>query len=106
MEFTVFKKKVTPKNGNKPFTKYVTTLTNKVTGEKVYCDVHFPDDVAKPSKFPCVLTVDKANANLSHKTFHKGEVREDGTSAEYTVNNLWVNAFTESEYTDTSLDEF
>lgn len=95
----VFKKKVTPKNGNKPFNKYITTLHNR-NGEPVYCDVHFTGDAGTPTKFPCNIEFRKQDANLQTRTIN------EGTENERTVHNLWISRFKESEYIDSSLDEF
>lgn len=94
----IFKKTVTPKNGNKPFTKLITTLTDK-EGNKIYCDVHFTDD-CKPHYFPCTIEFTKGQANISTKTIHRGQDNE------YTVNNLWVNDCVAREFEDHSLDDF
>lgn len=105
MIFTVFRKKVTPKNGNKPFNKYVTTLTDK-DGEKTYCDVMFDETISKPSEFPCVVEVEKKNANLSTKTRDYTD-EKTGETKTYTRNTLWIKAIKNvSEYVDTSLDNF
>lgn len=105
MTITIFRKKVTPHNGNKPFNKYVTTLTNKA-GEKVYADVMFEDGCTKPADFPCVIEIEKKNANLSSKT---REYTDDltGETKEFTRNTLWVKDIKAvHEYVDTSLDDF
>lgn len=98
MQTAIFKKKVTPRNGNKPFTKFITTLHNK-DGEPVYCDVHFSEEYGQPKNFPCMITFDKSTANLQTRTLNKGKENER------IIHNLWINQFTESEYIDHSLDD-
>lgn len=104
MIITVFKKKVTPKNGNKPFNKYITTLTNK-QGESIYTEIRFADGVTIPSTFPCVVEIEKSKANLSTKT--NKVTNEQGEEKEFTRHTLWVNEIKSvSEYIDHSLDDF
>lgn len=98
MKTTVFRKKVTPRNGNNVFYKYVTTLTSK-KNDKVYCDVHFENNNI-PKNFPCIVEFDKKDANISHRTINKG------TENERVINNLWIKDYIESEYIDESLDDF
>lgn len=105
MTITVFRKKVTPKNGNKPFNKYVTTLTKK-DGTSVYADVMFEESVTVPTVFPTVLDVDKKNANLSTK---RGSYTDEKTAEvkEIERHTLWIKAINKvSEYIDKSLDDF
>lgn len=105
MTITLFRKKVTPKNGNKPFNKYITTLTNK-QGENIYCDVRFQEGVQIPSDFPCVIEIAKNKANLSTKN---NTVTDEKTGEEksYTRHTLWVNEIASvGEYVDHSLDDF
>lgn len=104
MTLTVFRKKVTPKNGNKPFNKYITTLTNK-SGENIYTEIRFNDGCEIPKEFPCVIDVDKKKANLSTK--HNKVVDDDGNEKVYTRYTLWINEIQKiSEYIDHSLDDF
>lgn len=105
MKITVFRKKVTPRNGNNPFNKYVTTLVNK-EGENVYADVVFEDGVKIPDNFPVVLEIEKRNANLNTKQIpFKDE--KTGEEKEFTRRTLWIKAISGmSEYIDTSLDDF
>lgn len=104
MKATIFKKKVTPRNGNKPFNKYVTTLVKK-TGDKVYCDVMFEDGVTIPATFPAVVTIEKTDANLSTRV--NTYVDDDGNEKEFTRNTLWVKKIKKVEpFVDTSLDDF
>lgn len=104
MTITLFRKKVTPKNGNKPFNKYITTLTNK-QGENVYCDVRFNDGVDIPKQFPCIIEVDKKNANMSTK--NNTVTNEQGEEKTYTRHTLWINEIKKvSPYVDHSLDDF
>lgn len=104
MTITLFRKKVTPKNGNKPFNKYITTLTNK-QGENVYCDVRFNDGVDLPKEFPCIIEIDKKNANMSIK--NNTVTDEQGEEKTYIRHTLWINAIKKvSPYIDHSLDDF
>lgn len=105
MKISVFRRKITPKNGNKTFTKYVTTLTNK-QGDNLYCDVVFSEGIATPNTFPCVVEFNKEKANLSRK---KKEYTDNNTGErkEYVRNTLWINEISNvSEYVDHSLDDF
>lgn len=105
MQITVFRKKVTPRNGNKPFFKYVTTMTKK-DGEKVYADVMFEDGVTIPSTFPCVIDLDKKQANLNSKDIDYTD-EKTGEEKNFIRNTLWVKGYNNiSEYIDTSLDDF
>lgn len=105
MQITVFRKKVTPRNGNKPFNKYVTTLVNK-EGKNVYTDVVFEDGVKIPDNFPVVLEIEKKSANLNIKRIpYKNE--KTGEEKEFTRRTLWIKAISgTSEYVDNSLDDF
>lgn len=104
MIITLFRKKVTPKNGNKPFNKYITTLTNK-QGENIYCDVRFAETVSIPNTFPCVVEVEKNKANLSTK--NNTVIDEQGEEKTYTRHTLWINEIISvREYVDHSLDDF
>lgn len=104
MTLTVFRKKVTPKNGNKPFNKYITTLTNK-NGETFYTEVRFADGCTIPKEFPCVVDIDKKKANFTTK--HNTVTDENGEEKTYTRYTLWVNEISKvSEYVDHSLDDF
>lgn len=104
MKFTIFRKKVTPKNGNQQFYKYVTTLTSK-TGEAFYCDVRFTNDCQIPAKFPVIVITDKRNANLTKKPYTY--TNNDGQEVEAQRYTLWVSAIDSTEeYIDSSLDDF
>lgn len=105
MKISVFKRKITPKNGNKTFTKYVTTLTNK-QGEKIYCDVVFSEGIATPNTFPCNIEFEKTKANLSRKVKNYTD-KDTGEIKEYTRNTLWINEISNvTDYIDHSLDDF
>lgn len=105
MKITVFTKQGKKKDGT-PFKKYVTTLTRKSTGEKVYADVRFPEDSLNAYQmktgvvisFPAIIEF-KGNMTESHTT------AEDGK--EYTNHFVWVKEIVSDEpYVDTSLDDF
>lgn len=104
MIITVFRKKITPKNGSKSFNKYVTVLTDK-DGNTYYCDVKFRESVTKPQEFPCNVEIDKSHANF---TSRKQIVTDsDGNDKEYTRNTLWINEIANiTPYIDHSLDNF
>lgn len=105
MKINVFKKKVTPKNGNKQFIKYVTTMVKK-DGTNVYCDVSFGEGVDIPKEFPCVVVFDRTKANLSAKKRDYTD-KETGEIKEYTRRTLWINEIQAVEnYIDHSLDDF
>lgn len=104
MNLTVFRKKVTPKNGNNPFNKYVTTITDR-DGNNYYCEVKFREGLNVPNTFPCIVVVDKSHMNMTRKV---NVVTDDnGDTKEYQRNTLWVNAIDGiEEYVDHSLDNF
>lgn len=104
MRITVFKKKVTPRNGNKPFYKYVTTLTKK-DGTRTYCDVKFDAKVSIPAEFPVVIEFNKNKANMSYTNFAYTD--SDGNEKTGTRYSLWVTEIENLyEYVDNSLDDF
>lgn len=100
MEITIFKKMVKTKAG-KSFFSYVTKLV-KNDGTEVYCSVKFREGVIIPEEFPCILKVEKSDANLSSKRI----TLQDG--GEYERHILWVSGYTNSgkKYVDHSLDDF
>ena len=104
MKIAVFAKRKTKNDEKKtPFYIYLSSLTNKETGETMPVRVKFRDECGKPdpSKCPMFITFDKKNANLQLETY----VTDDGE--ERTVRNLWIAKWTNAgEYVDTSLDEF
>lgn len=102
MEITIFAKKRTTRDG-KTFYTYLSTLTSKSTGETFPVQVKFRESAGKlpdPHTCPCVIHVDKENANLSTKKYEvDGETQER--------KELWVSAFEDvGAWVDTSLDDF
>lgn len=105
MKITVFSK-TGKKHDGTTFKKYVTTVTKKSTGEKVYCDVKFPDDVLNKYQmetgnvvtFPVEMDFN-GNMTERHNTYNDGK--------EYTNHYIWVKEILNVEpYIDTSLDDF
>lgn len=99
MKINVFEKHVQPRNGNKGFTKFITTLTNK-NGERIYADVRFAKGCKEPSIFPCAIDFDKHNANLSKRVVYKG------TDHEKEAYTIWIKEYREELYEDDSLNDF
>lgn len=104
MKASIFRKKVTPRNGSKTFYKYVTSLPTK-EGDIVYCDVVLDDDI-EIEKFPITVTFSKSNANLRTKHYNvKNSVT--GELEERSRYILYLKAIDNTEpYIDTSLDKF
>lgn len=100
MKLTVFSKTMKSKEDRK-FKVYLTRLRKK-DGEEVPVRVSWAEGVVIPATFPCVILVDKKDANLSTKSYKDSEGNQ-GVS--YT---LWVNDYKPSgeEYVDHSLDDF
>lgn len=102
MEFAVFAKRAQTKEG-KVFYNYLTTLTNKNTGEDVVVRVKFRDNCGapKPESCPRNIIVDKRNANMTTKEINK----DDGTSI--LTRTMWVSAWDDgAPYVDHSMDEY
>lgn len=104
MKIAIFAKRKTKNDEKKtPFYIYLSSLTNKETGEVMPVRVKFRDECGKPdpNKCPMFIQFDKKNANLQLETY----VTDDGE--ERTVRNLWIAKWDNAgEYVDTSLDEF
>lgn len=100
MKLTIFSKSMKSKEDRK-FKVYLTRLRNK-NGEEVSVRVAWAEGVVIPAQFPCIILVDKKDANLSTRTYKS----EDGSTG--TSHTLWVNAYTPTteEYVDHSLDEY
>lgn len=105
MRIDVFKKTKTTKKG-KNFDIYVSKLTNKKTGEKLYVQVKFVGEAQTAfsnSKlgYPLTIEFDKANANLSTE-----EITTDSGET-FIRHNLWITKLNNIEqYVDTSLTDF
>lgn len=100
MRITVFERTVKAQNGS-TFPVYSTKLVNRVTGEEIYPRVRFQKVAGIPDAFPCIIDVEKGDANLAKRTWEaKGK-----SGINYT---LWVKAWKDSgeEYVDHSLDAF
>ena len=99
MEITLFSKTKQTKEGTK-FTAYIGRM-KKRDGTEVTAGVHFKD-ITAPKNCPCIIIVDKKNANLQHHDY----VREDsGEMATYY--DLWITEWSAGpEYVDHSLDDF
>ena len=102
MKIDVFGKKRTTKDGKK-FYIYSTKLKKK-DGTEVYTQVKFREECGNPKKVPCTIEFDKKNANYSEHN----EIYADAEGN--IVNNirreLWISNYTESDYIDTSMDDF
>lgn len=103
MLVTVFAKKKTTKDG-KPFVAYVAKLTKK-DGSEITAGVRFREECGAPQLAECPLNIefDKADANMSTRTYVREDTGEDATA--YT---LWISGWTRSAevYADHSLDDF
>lgn len=111
MKLNIFGKKGTSKDG-RAFPIYLSTLTKK-DGSEIKVSVKFRQDAKQPelSECPCIIEVDKKNANLTVKEIkdpETGEFLYDETSGEVkTSKTLWVSAWKMvGPYVDHSLDDF
>lgn len=100
MRLEVFGKQRTNKDG-KPFTTYLSRITNMKTGEIYPVQIKFRTGVEVPKELPIVANIDKKNANLVKEEW-ENEKGETGVK-----NILWVSAVKSYEdYIDHSLDDF
>lgn len=100
MRLEVFGKQRTNKDG-KPFTTYLSRITNMKTGEIISVQIKFRTGVEVPKELPIVVNIEKKNANLVKENWEneKGE-----TGVKYV---LWISAVASYEdYIDNSLDDF
>lgn len=111
MKLNIFGKKGTSKDG-RAFPIYLSTLTKK-DGTEIKVSVKFRQDAKQPelADCPCVIEVDKKNANLTIKEIkdaETGELLYDETTGEVkTSKTLWVAAWKMvGPYVDHSLDDF
>ena len=111
MKLNIFGKKGTSKDG-RAFPIYLSTLTKK-DGSEIKVSVKFRQDAKQPelSECPCIIEVDKKNANLTVKDIkdpETGEYLYDEASGEVkTSKTLWVSAWKMvGPYVDHSLDDF
>lgn len=100
MRLEVFGKQRTNKDG-KPFTTYLSRITNMKTGEIISVQIKFRTGVEVPKELPIVAIVEKKNANLVKEEWEN----EKGVTGVKHV--LWVSAVTSYEdYIDHTLDDF
>lgn len=100
MRLEVFGKQRTNKDG-KPFTTYLSRITNMKTGEVISVQIKFRTGVEVPKELPIVANIEKKNANLAKENWEN----EDGETG--VKNVLWVSAVTSyEEYIDHTLDDF
>lgn len=97
---------MTSKDGKKSFYNYFGKIVK--AGEPLTVTVKFKECCGLPSTVPCVISFDKKDASLSEKMEKYTELdSETGLEVEKEVlrRTLWIGAYTESEYIDTSLDD-
>ena len=103
MEITIFAKKRKNKEG-RDFYSFLTTLTNKKTGEQETMQVRFREACGNPDPkdCPCNIKVEKGDCNIAVRTY----IREDtGEICEAKV--LWITKWIKgSAYVDTSMDDY
>ena len=100
MRLEVFGKQRTNKDG-KPFTTYLSRITNMKTGEIVPVQIKFRTGVELPKELPIIANIEKKNANLVKEDW-ENEKGETGVK-----NIMWVSAVTSyEEYIDHTLDDF
>ena len=100
MRLEVFGKQRTNKDG-KPFTTYLSRITNMKTGEVISVQIKFRTGVEVPKELPIVANIEKKNANLIKENWEN----EDGETGVKHV--LWVSTVASyEEYIDHSLDDF
>lgn len=100
MEITIFSKQAVSKDG-KPFTRFLTTLTKKATGEAVTMGVKFRKDAGQPDACPCNIIVEKAGVNISYRN----TTDKNGEPVQYPT--LWVSKWMPGgPYEDHSTDEY
>lgn len=100
MRLEVFGKQRTNKDG-KPFTTYLSRITNMKTGEIIPVQIKFRTGVEVPKELPIVANIEKKNANLVKESWEN----ENGETGVKHV--LWVSKVTSYEdYIDHTLDDF
>lgn len=100
MRLEVFGKTRTNKDG-KPFTTYLSRITNMKTGENISVQIKFRMTAELPKEVPVVMNIDKTACNLVKEDW-KNE--EGETGVKYV---LWVTKVKSYEsYVDHSLDDF
>lgn len=100
MRLEVFGKQRTNSDG-KPFTIYLSRITNMKTGEIIPVQIKFRIGVELPKELPIVANIDKKNANLIEEDW-ENENGEKGVK-----NIIWVSEVKSyEEYIDHTLDDF
>lgn len=100
MRLELFGKQRTNSDG-KPFTTYLSRITNMKTGEVIPVQIKFRIGVELPKELPIVANIDKKNANLVKEEW-ENENGETGVK-----NIIWVSEVTSYEdYIDHTLDDF
>lgn len=102
MKIAVFAKKGKTEDG-KTFDRFIGRITKK-DGEEITVSIRFRDECGQPkyNECPMNIIVDKANANLTKRSY----TRED-TGEVCTAYTLWITAWSKGEkYVDHSLDDF
>lgn len=100
MRLEVFGKTRLTKDG-KPFTTYLSRITNMKTGEIIPVQVKFRTAVELPKDFPFVANIEKKNANLVKENW------EDENGETGVKHILWISAVSSYEdYIDHTLDDF
>lgn len=100
MRLEVFGKTRLNKDG-KPFTTYLSRITNMKTGEIISVQIKFRTSVEVPKDFPFVANIEKKNANLIKENWEN----ENGETGVKHI--LWVSAVKSYEdYVDHTLDDF
>lgn len=103
MQISIFAKKTKTKDG-KTFYRYLTTLTNKNTGEAITASVRFREDAGNPDPRKCPMNIrfEKRTANLATR-----EYKDEASGEPRTAFTLWVTTWEQGDaYIDTSLDDF
>lgn len=107
MKIVVFAKKRTTKEG-KPFTAFVTRMTNKA-GEEITAGVRFREECGQPkdNECPCYIEFDKGDANMTVKNLEITDA-ETGEIKDAQSRTLWITKWKKSpeKYVDHSLDDF
>lgn len=100
MRLEVFGKQRINKDG-KPFTTYLSRITNMKTGEIVPVQIKFRTEVEVPKELPFIANIDRKNANLVKEDW-ENEKGETGVK-----NVIWVSEVKSyEEYIDHTLDDF
>lgn len=100
MRLEVFGKQRTTKDG-KPFTTYLSRITNMKTGEIISVQIKFRTGVEVPKELPIIANIEKKNVNLVRENW------EDENGETGVKHVLWISAVTSYEdYIDHTLDDF